>query len=87
MRKQRKENPKKVKQDQNKVQNKFRHVNNEQTQMKLFRERTMFYSIFTCCCCQRNLFKCNVAKFNQRLQTDIETKKPGLYERAIELDC
>ena len=87
MQKQRKTNPKKVKQDQIKRHEKCRKVNTEQKRLKKFRESTIFNAIFTCCCCQRNLFTGNVTKFNQRLQTDIEKKKPGLYERAIELDC
>ena len=79
LRKQRKE-------DQNKRQEKCRQINTEQKRLKAFRESTMFNAMFTCCCCQRNLFKGNVTKFNQKLHSDVETKKPGLYERAIELD-
>ena len=86
LQKQRKEDPKKVKQDQIKRQVKCRHVNTEQKLLKQFRECTMFNALLTCCSCQRNLFKGNVTKFIQRLQTHIETKKPGLYEHAIGLD-
>ena len=84
--KQRKVNPEKVKEDQRKWQNKTRLVNSEKQRLKKFRERTMFNAIFTCSCCQRNLFQCNVSKFDAKLITAIETKKRGLYKRAIEND-
>ena len=45
----------------------------------------MFNAIFTCLCCQRNLFECNVNIFTTKLLAEINTKKPGLYARAIEL--
>ena len=43
----------------------------------------MFNAIFTCSCCHRNLFDCNVCKLDNKLRTEIESKKPGLYNRAI----
>ena len=36
-------------------------------------------------CCLRKLFECNVSKFTTELQTQIETKKPGISRRAIQL--
>ena len=44
----------------------------------------MFNAIFTCSCCQRNLFDCNVNKIDDKFIMAIRAKKPGLYERAIE---
>ena len=67
-----------------KRQNKCRIVDSQNTRLKKFRERTMYNAIFTCTCCQRNLFDCNVSGFDDKLITQIETKKPGLFERAIE---
>ena len=46
----------------------------------------MYNAIFTCCCCQRNLFECNVSKLTPNFISAIETKKPGIFESAIELD-
>ena len=44
----------------------------------------MYNAIFTCMCCHRNLFECNVSKFTTKLLAEIETKKPGIYQRSIE---
>jgi hypothetical protein len=46
----------------------------------------MYNAIFTCSCCQRNLFDGNFSKLDDKLIMQIATKKPGLYERAIERD-
>ena len=62
-----KENPEKVKEDQRKWDFKRNHVNSENRRLKKFRERTMFNAIFTCSCCQRNLFDCNVNKIDDKL--------------------
>ena len=45
----------------------------------------MLNAIFICMCCLRKLFECNVSKFTTELQTQIETKKPGISRRAIQL--
>ena len=45
----------------------------------------MFNAIFTCICCHRDLFECNVIKFTNNLLIQIESKKPGLYMRSIEM--
>ena len=50
-----------------------------------FLKKTMFNAIFTCMCCHRNLFECNVVKFTLELFEKIEAKKPGLYKKSIEL--
>ena len=47
---------------------------------------TMYNAIFTCCCCQSNLFDCNVSKLDDKLIMMIASKNPGLYDRAIEKD-
>ena len=44
----------------------------------------MYNAIFTCSCCQRNLFDSNVNKFDDKLKSQIELKKPGLIKKAIE---
>jgi hypothetical protein len=78
------ENPQKVKDDQNRWQEKSRLIDSEKKRLSKFRRSTMFNAIFTCMCCQRNLFECNVSKFTTQLLAEIETKKPGIYERSIE---
>ena len=45
----------------------------------------MYNATFVCICCQRKLFECNVSKWTTKLETEIESKKGGLYNRAIEL--
>ena len=82
--KQKQEAPIKLKEDQNRWQKKHRLVDSEKKRLHRFRRNTMFNAIFTCMCCQRNLFECNVTKFTPALLAEIETKKPGLYLRAIE---
>jgi hypothetical protein len=84
LQKQRLADPDKVKEDQRKWQIKTRLVNSKKKRLKKFRERTMYNAIFTCSCCQRNLFDCNVSKLDDKLIMGIAAKKPGLYERAIE---
>jgi hypothetical protein len=83
--KQKEENPRTVKEDQNKWQQKHRLVDSEKKRLMKFRKKTMFNAIFTCVCCQRNLFESNVIKFTTKLVTEIETKKHGLYDRSIEM--
>ena len=85
--KQRHENPEKLKEDQNKWQTKCRLVVTEKGRLHKFLKRTMYNAVFTCCCCQRNLFECNVSKLTQHFISQIETKKPGIYASAIELDA
>ena len=85
--KQRHENPEKLKEDQNKWQTKCRLVETEKGRLHKFLKRTMYNAVFTCCCCQRNLFECNVSKLTQHFISQIETKKPGIYASAIELDA
>ena len=80
----RKLNPDKVKEDQRHRQNKCRLVDSEKKRLKKFRQQTMYNAIFTCTCCQRNLFDCNVSQYDNKLRIDIEDKKPGLVMRAIE---
>ena len=82
--KQQEENPRKVKEDQNKWQQKCRLVDSEKKRLYKFKKKTMFNAIFTGLCCHRNLFECNVSNFTNKLLAEIETKKPGLYARAIE---
>ena len=77
---QRKVNPEKLKRDQAKS----RLIDSEKKRLKKFRERTMYNAIFPCSCCQRNLFDSNVSRFDEKLITNIETKKPGLFKRVIE---
>ena len=44
----------------------------------------MFNAIYVCSCCQRNQFDCNVTILDTKLIAQIESKKPGLFGRAIE---
>ena len=83
--KQKSEAPEKLREDQKKWQQKHRLVDTEKKRLKKFRRKTMFNAIFTCLCCQRNLFECNVIEFNEELYSKIENKKPGLYKKSIEL--
>ena len=83
--KQLKENPQKVKNDQNRWQESSRLIDSEKKRLRKFKRSTMFNAIFTCLCCQRNLFECNVSQFTTQLLAEIETKKPGIYEKAIEM--
>ena len=83
--KQRKGNEEKLKEDQRKWKHKSRVINSQKERLKKFRKRTMFNAIFTCSSCHRNLFDCNVCKMDHKLITEIEIKKTGLYERAIEI--
>ena len=82
--KQRTEAPEKLKEDQNKWQQKLRLIDSEKKRLKKFRRKTMFNAIFTCMCCQRDLFECNVIKFTDNLEFQINSKKPGLFIRSIE---
>ena len=82
--KQQKENPQKVKEDQNSWQEKSRIIDSENKRLRKFRRSTMCNAIFTCMCCQRNLVERNVSKFTTQLLAEIETKKPVIYERSIE---
>ena len=82
---QRNQNPDKVNEDQRKWQTKCRLVDTDKKRLYNFRKNTMLNAIFTCLCCQRNLFECNVIKFTTELLAQIETKKPGIYARSIEL--
>ena len=82
--KQKLEAPEKLKKDQRKWHQKHRLVDTEKKRLEKFRRKTMYNAIFTCMCCHRNLFECNVVKFTEELFVKIETKKPGLYERSIE---
>ena len=82
--KQKQEAPLKLKEDQNRWQQKHRLVDSQKKRLYRFKRNTMFNAIFTCMCCQRNLFECNVTKLTSSLLAEIERKKPGLYVRAIE---
>ena len=82
--KQKEVDPVTVKENQRKWQSKSRLIDSEKKRIMKFREQTKFNAIFSCSCCQRNLFECNVCKFDSKLITEIETKKPGLIEKAIE---
>ena len=62
LKKQRRENPEKLRANLQKWQAKCRLVENEKDRLRKFLKRTMYNAIFTCCCCQRNLFECNVSK-------------------------
>ena len=75
--------PHKVKEDQQRWHKKSRLIDSEKKRFKRFRKRTMLNAIFTCSCCQKNLFDCNVCKLDTKLITEIETKRPGLYTKAI----
>ena len=75
----------KLKEDQIKWQQKHRLIDSEKKRLKKFRRKTMFNAIFTCICCHRDLFECNVIKFSDNLLIQIESKKPGLYMRSIEM--
>ena len=75
--------PQKLKEDEQRRQKKKRLIDSEKKRLRRFKERTMLNAIFTCSCCQRNLFDCNVSKLDSKLIAEIETKKPGLYNRAI----
>ena len=79
------ENSQKDRDDQNRWQLKSRLIDSEKKRLTKFRRSTMFNAIFTCMCCHRNLFECNVSKFTIELLTQIESKKPGLYGRSIDL--
>ena len=83
--KQIKENPQKVKYVEKIKQQKCRLVDSEKKRLRKFRQQTMFNAVFICICCQRKLFECNVTKFTDKLLTEIESKKRGLYQRAVEL--
>jgi hypothetical protein len=83
--KQRREAPEKLKEYQIKWQQKHRLVDSEKKRLKKFRRKTMFNAIFTCICCHRDLFESNVIKFTNNLLIQIESKKPGLYMRSIEM--
>ena len=83
--KQKLEAPEKLREDQRKWQQKHRLVDTEKKRLEKFRRKTMFNAIFTCLCCQRNLFECNVIEFNEELYSKIENKRPGLYRKSIEL--
>ena len=80
---QRERDPENVKENQRKWQQKSRLIDSLKKRLKKFKERTMLNAIFTCSCCHRNLFDCNVCKLDNKLKTEIESKKPGLYNRAI----
>ena len=82
--KQRVLNPEKVKEDQRKWQKRSRLVDSQKKRLQKFREHTMLNAIFTCSCCQRNLFDCNVCKLDFKLITKIEGKKTGIFEKSIE---
>ena len=70
--KQKQEAPLKLKEDQNRWQQKHRLVDSQKKRLYRFKRNTMFNAIFTCMCCQRNLFKFNVTKFTSNL---LERKK------------
>ena len=82
--KQREENPKKVKEDQLRWAEQFNLNQTEEKRIKKFLRSTLYNAIFTCICCQRNLFESNVHKVDSKLIADIETKKKGLFKLAIE---
>ena len=65
---QKKTTPIKLKNDQNRWQQKHRLVDSRKKRLNNFRRNTMFNAIFTCLCCHRNLFECNVTKFTTALQ-------------------
>ena len=73
--KQRRENPEVLRENLKKWQTKCRLVEHEKDRLRKFLKRTMYNAIFTCCCCQRNLFECNVSKLAQNFISLIETKK------------
>ena len=56
-------NPKKFKEEQCKCKQKYKLIDTEKKRLKRFRQITMYNAIFTCICCQRNLFECNITKF------------------------
>ena len=70
---QRLNDPQKLKEDEQRRQMKSRLIDSEKKRLRRFQERTMFNAIFTCICCQRNLFECNVIKFRDKLLAQIET--------------
>ena len=67
-------NPQKVKEDQQRWQMKSRLVDSEKKRLRRFKDRTMLNAIFTCSCCQRNLFDCNVSKLDSKFIAEIKTK-------------
>ena len=73
-RKQQEEDPQKLKDDQNRWKGMGRLVDSEKKRLRKFKRNTMYNAIFTCMCCHRNLFECNVSKFTTQLLAEIETK-------------
>ena len=49
-----------------------RLVDSDKKRIKKFLKQTMFNAVFTCSCCQRNLFDCNVSIIDSKLITDID---------------
>ena len=76
--------PKSVHANEKSRKRQSRLVDSAKKRLRKFMQQTMFNAIFTCSCCQRNLFDCNVSNIDSKLITYIETKKPGLFQRAIE---
>ena len=76
--------PHQLLEDERKRKEKSRIVDSERKRLKKFIERTMYNAIFTCSCCQRNLFDSNVIKFDDKLKSQIELKQPGLVKKSIE---
>ena len=76
--------PSRLLKDERKRLKKSRIIDSEKKRLKKFREKTLYNAIFTCSCCQRNLFDCNVSRIDDKLIAAIETKKPGLIKKAIE---
>ena len=58
--------PKKFREAQNIWQQKHRLVDSRKKRLHNFKRNTMFNAIFTCMCCQRNLFECNVVRTTYR---------------------
>ena len=53
-----------------------RLVDSAKKRIRKFLKQTMFNAVFTCSCCQRNLFDCNVSIIDSKLITDIDSKNP-----------
>ena len=63
--KQKLEAPEKFRKDQWKWNQKRRLIDTEKKRLEKFIRKTMYNAIFTCMCCHRNRFECNVVKFTE----------------------
>ena len=59
------EAPEKFRKDQWKWNQKRRLIDTEKKRLEKFIRKTMYNAIFTCMCCHRNRFECNVVKFTE----------------------